>query len=611
MNAPSDRPAAPPAPLLLSRADLPPFLGVVVAGSAMLALTWKRWGDPLVDLGRELVVPARIAAGERLYDDLRSHFGPLAWEIPALVARLPLPRVTTHLLATLSLSLLGLVALFRLARRLLPAPGAALATAAVAVVPFHFHPGGAMAFPYSWGALFVAVLGWWALELALDDRWPVAGLLLGLALATRIDATLPFLLALAIAALLDRREPISRALRCGAPMMLVAALAHLPALARVGGAELRHQLVDPLLRVPAAWKVLYASVSGFDAPFERLLQVGLAATAAALVAGGAGAAAVHAARLGPAGRAAFAAAVAGGTFLLLWSGTHLRSVEPRLSALSPFRPLPLLALGTAALLAARAFRYRPPFASAAAPDRALLWLSAAAATTSLRILLNARGTSPYGSFGLVLPVLVGAILLLDRFPRLVERWRTGSGDTAAAAARALLLGSMVAHATLLGGSLRAPGTWFSLASPEGTIVVTPRERGETLAAAIAFLRHESRPGERLAAFPEAGVFNLWTGLRSPLASEQYLPDGLSPEQERELARRLDEDPPEWVLVTNVDYSGWGSGRFGAGYARPIGEWIEHRYRPAARFGSDGDPGFPPGAPGLVLTIFRRQDGAGR
>lgn len=600
--------AAPPSSRSPRGPELLPFLGVVAAWSAMLALTWKRWGDPLVDLGRELVVPARIAAGERLYADLRTHFGPLAWEVPALVARLPLPRVTTHLLATLALSLLGLLALFRLARRTLPAPGAALATAAVAVVPFFFHPGGAMAFPYSFGALFVAVLGWWAIDLALDDCWPAAGLLLGGALATRIDATLPFVLALAAVAALDRRQPFARALRCGVPMVLVAAVAHLPALARVGAAELLHQLIDPLLRVPAAWRVLYASVSGFDAPAERLLQVALASVAVALVAGAAGIASVRAARRPVAGGPALAAALAGGTFLLVWGGTHLRGIEPRLSALSPFRPLPLLALATTAILALRALRRGD--ARAADPDRALLWISAAAATTSLRVVLNARGTSPYGSFGLVLPVLVGAILLLDRFPRLVDRWRPGSGGAAATAARALLLGAGVAHATLLGEALRAPGRWFTLATPQGTLVVTPRERGEALTAALAFLRDESRPGDRLAAFPEAGAFNLWTGLPSPLASEQYLPDGLSPEEELALARRLEAAPPEWVLVTNADYSGWGAGPFGSGYARPVGELLARRYRVAARFGSERDPGFPDGAPGLVLDLFRREDGGG-
>ena len=43
-----------------------------------LHATWLRWGDPVVDCGRELEVARLIARGDVLYRDVRHYFGPLA-----------------------------------------------------------------------------------------------------------------------------------------------------------------------------------------------------------------------------------------------------------------------------------------------------------------------------------------------------------------------------------------------------------------------------------------------------------------------------------------------------------------------------------------------------
>ena len=44
----------------------------------LAAISWNRWIEPFVDTGRELMVPARVAQGERLYRDVRFYYGPLA-----------------------------------------------------------------------------------------------------------------------------------------------------------------------------------------------------------------------------------------------------------------------------------------------------------------------------------------------------------------------------------------------------------------------------------------------------------------------------------------------------------------------------------------------------
>ncbi|HEY6928145.1 MAG TPA: hypothetical protein VJA66_00585, partial [Thermoanaerobaculia bacterium] len=44
----------------------------------LAAISWGRWIEPYVDSGRELMVPLRLARGERLYRDVRFYHGPLA-----------------------------------------------------------------------------------------------------------------------------------------------------------------------------------------------------------------------------------------------------------------------------------------------------------------------------------------------------------------------------------------------------------------------------------------------------------------------------------------------------------------------------------------------------
>ena len=51
---------------------------IAVAGIAALAWTWRTWPDVLVDFGRELYVPWRLAAGQVLYRDVAYFNGPLS-----------------------------------------------------------------------------------------------------------------------------------------------------------------------------------------------------------------------------------------------------------------------------------------------------------------------------------------------------------------------------------------------------------------------------------------------------------------------------------------------------------------------------------------------------
>lgn len=54
----------------------------------LLAFTWRRWADPVVDFGREAYVAWRIAEGDILYRDVFYYYGPLAAHINGLLFKL-------------------------------------------------------------------------------------------------------------------------------------------------------------------------------------------------------------------------------------------------------------------------------------------------------------------------------------------------------------------------------------------------------------------------------------------------------------------------------------------------------------------------------------------
>ena len=53
-----------------------------------LAASWQRWGGPLIDCGREMNQPLRLASGEQLYSDVRHIYGPLSPYLHAALYRL-------------------------------------------------------------------------------------------------------------------------------------------------------------------------------------------------------------------------------------------------------------------------------------------------------------------------------------------------------------------------------------------------------------------------------------------------------------------------------------------------------------------------------------------
>ena len=72
--------------------------------------------------------------------------------------------------------------------------------------------------------------------------------------------------------------------------------------------------------------------------------------------------------------------------------------------------------------------------------------------------------------------------------------------------------------------------------------------------------------------------------------------------EREVVERLQENPPDWIIVTSADFSFWGVGRFGSDFYGTIGQYISSNYTVVKIFSQES----PSGAAKTVIALFRKK-----
>jgi hypothetical protein len=550
----------------------------VAAGCASALLSWQRWIGPFVDGSREMQVPARLAAGERLYRDVAYYYGPAAPWINGLALRLFGRRwAVLEVVGAVAAAVL-FAALYRLTARAGSSLSAVAAVTLGAALCIGAPNGGSFLFPYAFASLFALAGGWVALAAAGGPRSRgsdvAAAAGLGLALLAKPELGAAAGAILAIAAL-RAAQPRAELRRAGLVLLgggVAAALGYAIAFRGISLAELASEGPLVLFSPPAEWKAVYRVISGFADPGA---SAGWIATALFLDLAILGAA-FAATRSGPddarprAAELAWYGALAVAVVLLgTGAGGRIEDGLPPLLA-----PMPLVAVaGAAALL-------RRPLDAAARARFLLFGFSGLAAMRVLIGLSYGFRTTPYSI--LVLPGLAAsaAVLALDAAARGSARpraWRRAvTGLFAALALVGLLRLARFAPAD----------SWTTVATPAGTLRVAP-PLASAIAGSLDAIQARAKPGDGLATFPEAGILNFVTGMPNPLRQEQVLPGHLDAAAEARVVERLRSGGPRFVVVVDAQPPGWGPARFGVDYARGIAAEIDRLYEVAAPAGPSG------------------------
>jgi len=570
-----------------------------------LAISWQRWGDLLIDRGRELNTPLRLARGEMLYSDVRFIYAPLSPYFNAALYKLfgvSLDVIYTNGIITTSL-ILGLV--YWLARRLMRPAAAALAALGVLWL-CAFKPSGNFIFPYAFSALHGCALGLAALVLLVqfvetEQRRFLfaASLVAGIALVTKTEYGFPALLAgVAAAGLTSSR---SRVATMGAmamfvaPPLAIAAATYSFVAVRVGWPVLIDDSYLFLTNVPAELVHFNMWKSGFDRPLFWLGQMFLAMLRLLGLAGMmASVCILVAVRLRAERREKLRWA---GLFLLaalIFFGGAIVQGD-----LGPFLAMPVI---LAALIVVNFFELRRAGDKDASERRSavVLTVMAAYALGSLtRVILRVPSGGAYGSYFLPVSLVLFTYLWVELFPRIfgdirARRWARGC-------AFGLILLSLAGTAARVAYQYRGKDM-SALRTARGTMVARP-DQVQAFQEAITLIEHQTRPDEFVAVVPEGTALHFFTDRRSPLRDEIVTPGMLDAVGEERAIARLQETRTRLVLVANRPTKEYKQKVFGRDYYQRLMSWIEDHYEVCAILGPDKRPDIAIGEPTFFFRAY--------
>jgi hypothetical protein len=140
---------------------LPKYLSwMVILIAIFFLLAWGSWGKlpmPLIDVGHEVEIPARILDGQILYRDLGTYYGPLSYYANALFMLLFGKNLKVFYSVGIILSLAATLLFYRLALQLMETHWAAICT--ITFICYCAVKPGILNYvvPYSYGAVYAIV----------------------------------------------------------------------------------------------------------------------------------------------------------------------------------------------------------------------------------------------------------------------------------------------------------------------------------------------------------------------------------------------------------------------------------------------------------------------
>ncbi len=591
-------PATASAPSRVSGWEWVGFVALAMLAAWFLAVSWRKWPDPLIDFGRELYLPWRLANGAVLYRDVDDFYGPLSQYFNAGLFRLFGPGLMVLVTANLAIYAAIVALIYRLFRRGWGV-GAAWVAAAIFIAVFSFSLSVGIgnynyATPYAHEVthgllvclLLVGLLPAWVEE-ATPRRSFVVGLLFGLSAVLKPEIMLAAGLATVTAFLVQRwrRRPL-RLVALAA--WLVGAV--LPTAAFAIYFSTKATGVSSLALACRAWLNVATSTRfsgdpvqtgflGFDHPWLHLLThagatllvLGLVAVIAV------GARLVDGAKTSGTRWLVLGGWMAGLTALAWW-------VVPWNSAGRCLLGFALVYAG-ACIFALR--RSAGTGVSGTAPVLRLL-LAVLAAALMLRMLLNGR-IHQFGFYQAALAALLVPAVLIGELPtRLgVGRW----GRIAAVAGCLALIAPGVAILTWWSAQLGSLKTQPVGEGNDRFLAFDPAAdpTGKLVGQASAWLRVAAagRP-QTLLVLPEGEMINYLAGLPSPVAPFFFYSAATRGGREAEIVGQLERSPPDWIVLVSRDLREYGVQRYGESPEQggQILDWAGDRYEVAAAFGGD-------------------------
>jgi Dolichyl-phosphate-mannose-protein mannosyltransferase len=604
-----------------------PQSAIIALFIVMLAASWQRWTQPLIDHGREMNLPVRILAGERIYSDVQVLYGPFAPHFNALLYRIFGIHLSVLKAAGAVCAILILLMIYRLARALM-SEWESFLVAGLALVACALKSSANYIQPYAYAALYGLVFALGSLVATVGYihrrgghtgpplRWMVlAGSLAGLSLISKPEISLAALAAgfaaLIVESFAERKTLWRDVASFSAPVIIIATAIYAVILSRT---PLRILLEDNhVLFTSMPPQLIYFNrhVSGLAQwPSSLLFSLAGIGTFALWI----GMCAIIGA-ISSRKQAEWRGLLKTGLIIVcagaLWRETAIR-FSSMSSNVTPFASavfiLPAL-IGLIIWNSRREMKRRgdgktgrqgegaikgqgnkgtglflapSPRLPVSPSLHILLVITVFSFVAILRVILNLTTTGPYTPFFLPALVVVYLYLLFRVAPALLSKTDSIRMNIRRAAMMmiALMIVGIGVYSTI---RLRWSNT-FTVSSPRGSFITVP-EIGEPLQAAIRYAEKRTGLDDYLLAAPQATTINFLTARHYPLREEIIHPGFLAEDKEIDAIERIKARKTPLILIVNIDTSEFGDRAFGVDYNPGLMRWISENYRLAARFDS--------------------------
>jgi hypothetical protein len=560
------------------------ILGLIVLLALFLAISWRKWPDPIIDFGRELYLPWRLSQGAVLFRDVDDVYGPLSQYFNAALFTLFGPSLMVLVAANL-LIFTGILALTYSLFRQAWGVGAAFVSVAIFIAVFGFSQFEAgnynYATPYSEETthgvfvclLLVVILVRWIEDGTLAASF-LAGLLFGVTWVLKPEAMLAGGLLVAAAIALKYRAGVRPGPRHRAAMT---AGALLPSLIFLGYFAKFMPFPEAVSAAGRAWwnattttrfsgYDLQLNFLGLDEPWQHFLEQAFATLWAFLLLAIIAATGRFVDSMQQRGLRFLA--VGGLIVVLFWLALH------RIHWIYTGRCLPGLMLIYLGICL-----WHADASSQISRAQLTRWLLAVLATAFLaRMFFHAR-IYQYGYYQAAFAAILVPAILLGEGPGWLRVGRKGASAIAAGMLALILPGViiLIAHSAQVLAKKTFPigvGADRFYAFPP-SIDVT----GEYVETVSDVLRKDD-PHETLLVLPEGVMINYLARLPSPIAPYCYFAMATADGREDAIVQALQRHPPDVVVIISRPLLEYGMTRYGAkrNEGKQILAWVTRNYQ---------------------------------
>lgn len=576
----------------------------------MLIGSWQRWTQPIIDHGREMNLPARIASGERLYQDVQFLYGPVAPKVNSTLFSIFGVRMGVLHSAGFISAVIILLIVYWIARRVMGVPEAFVATLLVVFVCAIKSTANYVS-PYAFAALYALVLSLGSLAFSIR-YWTEgggraafwAGVLAGLALASKWEMAMAALasglIALILSTMSTRRLLWKEWLSFLLPLVLLPSLVFLWIAGSIPLATLLNENHVLFSNMPPQLVYFNRQVSGLlDWPASfwfTLSGVGVFLMWCGLMMS-AGAITVRRPARDMKSRLLVKGILAVLIGVAIWAGLcSFFKLDWEASVITgmPFIiPVVVIVYGSNAI--------RSMVLGGVIPRETgvILMIAVFAQVAMLRFILNIRATGPYTPFALPSVIILSAWLLMRFMPALAtqdQALRRSVTRVAIVILALFAIGIGINSIIRLRTRLTYP-----VKSERGKFITEPAY-GQPMEQAIEFVKARTSKDDCVLSIPQATMINFMSDRRYPFREEIIHPGFLSDE---EAIRRILDRPPRLILMVNLLTPEFNDRVFGVNYNAGLVEWIESNYHQVARFDSEWSQGSKFGARYFFVTAYEK------